>query len=74
MWRTSADDQKLIEEIGKLFTIQRNGSNSESIIYDARPYLNAVGNIAHGGGYEDTNNYKISNIVFCDIGNIHDVS
>lgn len=40
-------------------------------IYDARPYINALANKMKGCGFENTDNYKNSKIIFCDIGNIH---
>jgi len=46
------------------------------MIYDSRPYLNASANKLKGGGYEDSGpgcNYPNTNLVFCDIENIHTV-
>lgn len=40
-------------------------------IYDARPVLNAVANLAKGGGYETERNYTFSKVSFLDIANIH---
>ena len=40
-------------------------------IYDARPYINAFANKMKGCGFENTDNYKNSEIFFCDIENIH---
>jgi myotubularin-related protein 1/2 len=45
------------------------GSNKLYII-DARPKLNAVANMARGGGYED-DSYQNCELVFMDIANIH---
>ena len=48
--------------------------NSRVIIYDARPYYNAQANKIKKGGFEDTRYYRNSEIIFCDIDNIHKVS
>eukprot|EP00753_Platysulcus_tardus_P018440 PLAT6864.2.p1 GENE.PLAT6864.2~~PLAT6864.2.p1 ORF type:complete len:1056 (+),score=499.15 PLAT6864.2:41-3169(+) len=42
-------------------------------ITDARPQLNALGNVAKGGGWEDVEAYVDSKIVFMGIENIHAV-
>jgi hypothetical protein len=44
------------------------------VIYDARPKLNAQANRLKGGGFEDIKYYRNSEIFFCDIDNIHEVS
>lgn len=44
------------------------------MIFDARPKLNAQANRIKGGGFEDQRNYRNSEIIFCDIDNIHEVS
>lgn len=44
------------------------------MIYDARPKLNAQANRIKGGGFEDNRNYRNSELIFCDIDNIHEVS
>jgi len=42
------------------------------MIYDARSFVNALANRVNNGGYENTKDYyKTSEIVFCDIENIH---
>ncbi len=41
------------------------------IIYDARPYLNALANRFKGAGFENTDYYKNAEISFCEIDNIH---
>lgn len=41
------------------------------MIYDARPYLNAMASKLKKGGYENTKHYVGCEIVFCDIDNIH---
>ena len=44
------------------------------VIYDARPKLSAAANKVKGGGYEDVRNYRnASELIFCDIDNIHEV-
>lgn len=40
-------------------------------IYDARPKVNAVANMARGGGYENEDHYPSAELVFLDIHNIH---
>ena len=36
--------------------------------------MNAQANRLKKGGYEDVRNYRNSEIIFCDIDNIHEVS
>lgn len=43
------------------------------MVYDARPKLNADANCLMGGGYEDKY-YENCELVFCNIGNIHEVT
>ncbi len=51
------------------------------IIYDARPYINALANRVNditksklkGAGFENTDYYKNTAIQFCEIDNIHAV-
>lgn len=40
-------------------------------IIDARPYANAVGNMAKGAGWEMIDNYEACKIEFCGVENIH---
>ena len=62
-------DEQMLKLIG-----QCNGSEStELMIYDARPYLNALANRAKGGGYEESSYYSNCKLLFCDIENIHAV-
>lgn len=50
----------------------RTLSHSESLyIYDARPKVNAMANVAAGGGYENIQFYKNTHIEFLNIENIH---
>lgn len=44
------------------------------IVYDARPYLSAMGNRVKGGGSEVVENYNKIKLIYCDIENIHNVS
>ncbi len=65
----------MLQEIGK--TANNNSSlinNSTLVIYDARPYLNALANRLKNGGFENDKNYRNAKLIFCDIDNIHDVS
>ncbi|MCQ2821016.1 MAG: hypothetical protein MJ252_27475 [archaeon] len=62
-------DDKLLNFIGSLST----NKDTKLIIYDARPFLAAMGNRVKGGGYEDTEGLNNAKIIFCEIGNIHDV-
>jgi len=50
----------------------QNGS-SKLNVFDARPRVNAVANIAMGGGWEDTETYPHCNVHFLGIENIHAV-
>ena len=45
--------------------------NFRIYIYDARPKVNAVANMAKGGGYESEDHYQNAELVFLDIHNIH---
>ena len=50
------------------------GSNLNNVkIYDARPYLNAVGQQITGKGYEVIQFYKNCDLEFLDIHNIHKI-
>ena len=53
--------------------IFHSASETTLQIYDARPYLSALANRAHGKGYEDTKNYRNCEITFMQIENIHHV-
>ena len=41
------------------------------LIYDGRPYLSALANRLKGGGFEIIENYEKTEIIFCEIDNIH---
>lgn len=63
--KRSVDDEKLLEYLQK---------NTQKLhIYDARPKINAIANSLKGAGFENTSNYKNSQIFFCNIDNIHAV-
>lgn len=73
--RRSTDDEDMLMEIGRTSNNSQSMiSNSKIMIFDARPKLNAQANRIKGGGFEDMRNYRNSEIVFCDIDNIHEVS
>ena len=62
-------------EIGKTSNNSQSlVNNSRIMIFDARPKLNAQANRIKGGGFEDQRNYRNSELIFCDIDNIHEVS
>ena len=50
-------------------------SSKKLIVYDARPYINAMANKIKGAGYENINNYPNikMELIFCGIANIHEV-
>ena len=48
-----------------------NAQSHRIFIMDARPKVNAMANIAAGGGYENENTYENVELVFLDIHNIH---
>ncbi|XP_064481427.1 myotubularin-related protein 2-like [Ornithodoros turicata] len=48
-----------------------NAQSHKVYIMDARPNVNAVANKAKGGGYESEDAYRIAELVFLDIHNIH---
>jgi myotubularin-related protein 1/2 len=52
--------------------LQTPDKEGELRIYDARPYLNAVGQRVAGKGFESEEFYKVK-IEFLDIHNIHRV-
>ncbi len=72
MTNRSGDDEALLQAIAKLSP--SDSSTIRLLIYDARPYLNALVNRVTSGGYENSRDYKDCDIVFCDIDNIHAVS
>ena len=54
-----------------LLDITKISKKKKLYIYDCRPYLSAVANKLKGAGYEDTGNYRNSELFFCEIENIH---
>lgn len=71
----SIEDEIMISEIGKTANNSKTQiNNARVVIYDARPKLNAQVNKLKSGGYEDSRFYRNTDIIFCDIDNIHEVS
>ncbi|EAR87507.2 myotubularin-related protein (macronuclear) [Tetrahymena thermophila SB210] len=67
----SIEDETFIKVIGCL---EKNSNIPKVVkIYDARPYLNAVGQQITGKGYEQKQYYRNGDIEFLDIHNIHKV-
>lgn len=64
--KRSRDDEKMISLI-----MDANAQSHRIYIYDARPKVNAVANMAKGGGYENEDTYTNAEFVFLDIHNIH---
>ena len=48
-----------------------NAQSHKIYIFDARPKVNAVANMAKGGGYENEESYQNAEFAFLDIHNIH---
>lgn len=46
-------------------------TQSKGVIFDARPYLNALANCTNGGGYENEKYYESFKLEFLRIENIH---
>ena len=64
--KRSSYDEKMISLI-----MDANAQSHRIYIYDARPKVNAVANMAKGGGYENEDTYNNAEFVFLDIHNIH---
>jgi len=64
--KRSREDEKMIS-----FVMDANAQSHRIYIYDARPKVNAVANMAKGGGYENEDTYTNAEFVFLDIHNIH---
>lgn len=64
--KRSKEDETYIQTIFKA-----NKFGKKIFIVDARPKINAVANIAMGGGYEYDDTYSNMDFGFLDIGNIH---
>lgn len=74
LWRSSQAktgfiDKRSIQD--ELFFELLSKETEKLHIYDARPYINALANKMKGMGFENTDNYKNAQIIFCDIENIH---
>lgn len=67
----------LISNFIYLLYVEGGSANQTSAvnvhIYDARPYMNAVGNMVTGKGFEKSNNYVNCEVFFLNIHNIHKV-
>lgn len=62
----------MLNEIGKTANAKDSLiNNSRVVIYDARPWMSAEGNRLRGGGYEKSKNYPNTELIFCDVDNIH---
>jgi hypothetical protein len=68
-YQRNEKDEKLLSAIYDINSSSQRKLNL--IIYDARPYLNAFANRFRGAGYENIDNYKNTEICFCEIDNIH---
>jgi hypothetical protein len=66
--KRNTEDEQLCYVIGQL-----SGENKQLSIFDARPYANALGNVALGKGFENTDCYNNCTITFCNIKNIHEM-
>eukprot|EP00092_Neocalanus_flemingeri_P006263 GFUD01006737.1.p1 GENE.GFUD01006737.1~~GFUD01006737.1.p1 ORF type:complete len:639 (-),score=187.44 GFUD01006737.1:255-2171(-) len=64
--RRCREDERLVQNI-----MDANAQSHRIYIYDARPKVNAVANMAKGGGYESEDSYQNAEFVFLDIHNIH---
>jgi hypothetical protein len=66
--KRSDKDETYLHTIYKINTIN---SYDKLFIMDARPVVNALANRTTGGGYENEDNYKVCEICFLNIHNIH---
>ncbi|XP_078494504.1 phosphatidylinositol-3,5-bisphosphate 3-phosphatase MTMR2-like [Ciona intestinalis] len=64
--KRSRDDERYVHLI-----LEANPHAHKLLIFDARPQANAVANVARGGGYEKSEAYTTSELIFCDVHNIH---
>jgi len=64
--RRCKEDERYIQHI-----MDANAQAHKIYIYDARPKVNAVANMAKGGGYENEDSYQNAELIFLDIHNIH---
>ena len=77
LWRSSQCLKGLTlksSEYEKNYFHEMSKETQNLIIYDARPYLNAVANSLKGAGIESKSDYDFcQDIKYCDIENIHNV-
>lgn len=78
IWRSSQSrggvtNQKCMQDVKLLTQISEVGK--KLLVYDARPFLNAIANQLKGNGYENKKHYPKINmeVIFCDMPNIHSV-
>jgi hypothetical protein len=74
LWRSSQAKTGFIDKRNtsdELFFDLLSKETEKFHIYDARPYINALANKMKGMGFENTDNYKNAQLIFCDIENIH---
>eukprot|EP00457_Paulinella_chromatophora_P001199 gb/GEZN01001201.1/.p1 GENE.gb/GEZN01001201.1/~~gb/GEZN01001201.1/.p1 ORF type:complete len:969 (-),score=92.55 gb/GEZN01001201.1/:324-3152(-) len=65
--RRSEADEQLVDAL-------RGGKDASTLlIFDARSFEAATGNKLKGKGTENLTYYRTSKLMFCDMGNIHDV-
>jgi hypothetical protein len=64
--KRSREDEKVVSSI-----MDANAQSHRIYIYDARPKVNALANMAKGGGYESEDAYANAELIFLDIHNIH---
>ena len=62
-------DEKILNSISEISSEEKN----KLIIYDARPMISAYANRLKGAGFENIENYKNTQLIFCEIDNIHAV-
>lgn len=62
-------DEKILNSISEI----SSDENNKLIIYDARPMISAYANRLKGAGFENIENYKNTQLIFCEIDNIHAV-
>ena len=74
MNKRKMEDELMLNEIGKTANnMQTLVNNSRVLIYDARSWLAAEANKLKGGGFENNKHYRNTEIVFCDVDNIHEL-
>lgn len=74
LWRSSQAKTGFIDKRNtsdELFFDLLSKETEKFHIYDARPYINALANKMKGMGFENSDNYKNCQLIFCDIENIH---